>query len=951
MVQQGSGRGRVAGTAVVTAAALAMLGALGPTAAAGPVRVADVAAEPLAVPPAVDLRLPAPAVDIRLPADDRVRGRWRVRDGMPPVVVWRSPRPLPVRDARPELRVGADVVAVPTVTPDGRGLSVPVAELASVRTARLEVWLGADRLDLPGAVAPELRGAAPGPTSDGIAGAGVDVLDVDPGEPGPYEVEEGFGYRAAALPWDEYPAPLEVLGNVVLPAGVDDAPLVLFLHGRHQPCYRPRGDVAGGRGGEAGWPCPGASRPVPSHLGYRYVQRLLATQGYASASISANAINAQDFFSPDGGAAARSALVRHHLQLIADRAADPGAARWFGRVDVGNTVLVGHSRGGEGVARATVDTPSDAPWDVRGQVLVAPTDFGSLGTPYTPSVTLLPYCDGDVIDLQGQQFTDVPRDLAADDTAQQDTALRSSVLMRGANHNFFNIEWTPGISVAPSFDDWFAGGHPICGDEAPFRLSAAEQRAAGRAWIAGAVQLFASGDESVQPMFDAPRAVKVRSAPAEVVRTHALGGVRTLARPGREAVPTGAATFCTGVQQGPARPPACGAAAGPIREMHWVGGHIPGPRLPKRAVRVSWRGPGVVGGVEAAEPLDLSAAGATLDLRTVTDPQLPDARLRVRLTDVDGDRWRSTEQRLPGLRGGFLRSYWAHTLRIDPAAAPPELDLSAVERVDLVAASGPGRAWVLDLAVRRPGLAPVPDVRVPVLSLTGRTAVAEGDDPDASATVRYRLDEAAERPGRLVVRATTWVRDRPSTRLVRVQVPAGTTRGTFEVGYDADTADDPPRTMVSLEAIGVENVVVDERYGRVVVRDDDPDPVLGVRPARRAVDPGQRMRFVLRLDRPTTYPLSVPVRGVVTEPDADNLRVDDLTARWVRRNIGGDRPLGSPLGRWLRGRVEIRAGEQAAALVVPTRARPPRPGSRTLTLRVRSGLLPDGPVLVAVRRR
>ena len=104
-------------------------------------------------------------------------------------------------------------------------------------------------------------------------------------------------------------------------------------------------------------------------------------------------------------------------------------------------MLVGHSRGGEGVDRASIQIPLSAPYRIAGQVLVAPTDFGIQTAPYVPTVTLLPYCDGDVSDLQGQKFTDVSRDLAAGDTS-----LKSSVLVMGANHNFFNTEWTPGIA-------------------------------------------------------------------------------------------------------------------------------------------------------------------------------------------------------------------------------------------------------------------------------------------------------------------------------------------------------------------------------------------------------------------------------------------------------------------------------------------------------------------------
>ena len=89
------------------------------------------------------------------------------------------------------------------------------------------------------------------------------------------------------------------------------------------------------------------------------------------------------------------------------------------------------------------------PYRIAGQVLLAPTDFAWHTAPYVPTVTVLPYCDGDVSDLQGQRFTDVARGLAAGDTS-----LKSSVMAMGTNHNFFNSEWTPGTAAAPSWDDW-----------------------------------------------------------------------------------------------------------------------------------------------------------------------------------------------------------------------------------------------------------------------------------------------------------------------------------------------------------------------------------------------------------------------------------------------------------------------------------------------------------------
>ena len=50
---------------------------------------------------------------------------------------------------------------------------------------------------------------------------------------------------------------------------------------------------------------------MPSYRGYLQAQQLLASQGYVTVSISANGINGQDYLDEDGGAQARSSLVRH----------------------------------------------------------------------------------------------------------------------------------------------------------------------------------------------------------------------------------------------------------------------------------------------------------------------------------------------------------------------------------------------------------------------------------------------------------------------------------------------------------------------------------------------------------------------------------------------------------------------------------------------------------------
>ena len=401
--------------------------------------------------------------------------------------------------------------------------------------------LGARVLDRPG------RDASAPPTGRAYRAPSVRSLVSDPGGPGTHAITS-TDYQLAPVKLPGIGQLSEMVGHIVTPVdATNDSPLVLFLHGRHEPCYRPRGTaprtvpfVADARV----WSCPPGQKPVPSYLGYDYVQRRLASQGYVTVSISADAINALDFRDDDGGAAARATL-------------DPRPPARVGRVrrqrdPPGRPVERGPGRAQprRRGSRPRVARPAgcDEGYHVTGQVLIGPTDFAFQAAPATPTVTILPYCDGDVSDLQGQNFTDDGRDVTADPT--HDLAFHSSVLVMGADHNFFNSEWTPGISAAPSFDDW--GGRPnsTCGSETPARLSAAQQRKVGRAYIAGAVHLFADGDDSVLPMFDGSP-VAVPSAGSADVRSHAIGGGLVTVRPGIEGSASAAATagvrLCNGV--------------------------------------------------------------------------------------------------------------------------------------------------------------------------------------------------------------------------------------------------------------------------------------------------------------------------------------------------------------------------------------------------------------------
>src|SRR4051812_42874379 len=469
-------------------------------------------------------------------------GRWTVAAVAPGSyrLTWHSPSRIPTTDAAVQVRHGGSLVAA-TVGADARTASVLVSAATRPDPSSYDVVLGAQVLDRRGTP------ASPGADRTPYRAPSVRALLSDPGDPGTHAITSS-DYTLDPVKLPGIPQLSEMVGHVVAPVDATDAsPLVLFLHGRHEPCYTPGQPSGGGGHRQAAtspkvWACPAGQLPVPSYLGYDYAQRLLAGQGYVTVSISADAINALDFRDQDGGAEARATLVHDHL------------GEWVGFVDSGthpadlsNVVLVGHSRGGEGVNRASLDLPTDEGYHVTGQVLIGPTDFGFQAAPATPTVTILPYCDGDVSDLQGQNFTDDGRDVTTDPT--DDLAFHSSVLVMGADHNFFNTEWTPGLSAAPSFDDW-GDQDATCGSHSPTRLSAAQQRKVGRAYIAGAVHLFASADDSVLPMFDGSP-VAVPSAGDADVRSHAIGGGLVTLRPGLDgsasAGATAAVRLCDGV--------------------------------------------------------------------------------------------------------------------------------------------------------------------------------------------------------------------------------------------------------------------------------------------------------------------------------------------------------------------------------------------------------------------
>ncbi len=674
-------------------------------------------------------------------------------------VTWQGDEPL---------RVGAERL---TIRSNGRILGPArevgtdaVGELTALPPGELELWRGDARID----IAARARRA---PNVDGPTERVGRPASYDPGQRGPYETFRRH-YNLGSLGWREYPAPIEVVGEVTVPRRArGERPLVLILHGRHSTCYR------GGPDGEASgeWPCPTGWRPIPSHLGYRTTADLLASQGNIVVSISANGINGQDWVSTDGGAAARSRLIRHHLARFAewnDHGTDPWAGRLRGRIDLDQVVLIGHSRGGEGVARATIDSRARDPWRIRGLVPIGPTAFGGQVPANVHVAVLLPYCDGDVSDLQGQLYVDGARDLLRG----ADKSLRSAVMIYGANHNFFNAEWTPGLAVAPAWDDWFTDetDRSWCSPFGPNRLAPIAQQRVGATYAAALVHLALDRDRRTLELLDGPASAPA-SADHAMVRATAIGGDRvTWWKSTRRSTPVGQGVdieYCRG--QLPRRFDQCNPGS-----PHWPG-FVEIPTLSTH--RLSWTRSGRVT-FDLDRAADLREA-RRLDVRVALSPDTSPTALRLRLIDHNDNRREIAVHPTPLSSGPGpigVRKAWARALRADLHGLRG-IDLGAITAVELITTTS-GEAYVFDIAAVGKRVPRVEPIFLPLLDI-GTVEIDEGDEPGQVAHVPVRVRGRIDRP----VRYTLSVPDQDYNMTWRtVTFEPGTTEISIPIAWDGD---------------------------------------------------------------------------------------------------------------------------------------------------------------------
>ncbi len=821
---------------------------------------------------------------------DRKAGTW--------VVTWHSDIVLPIGNAAYTVRSAGRILGI--AREQGND-AVATLKQPPPPAADLELWRGEKRIDnvpLMSLAQRRLRSPKLQASSTQVLPSGIRAS-----APGPYATER-LSYDLAPLSWREFSSPIEVVAEVTYTKAVrGPLALVLVLHGRHGSCYRDgvSGEVSGD------WPCVAEDRwqAIPSHRGYRAMADLLASQGHVVVSIAANGINGQDFLSADGGAAARSALVRHHLALWA-RWSRQGNDPWRGlfrhRIDLHQVVLIGHSRGGEGVARAVIDSRQRDPWRVRALLPIGPTAFGAQAPANVTTAVLLPYCDGDVSDLQGQLYVDGTRDLLPEDEAR---SLRTAIMVYGANHNFFNAEWTPGLAVAPAEDDFPSGpeDQSWCSPFGAQRLAPGDQQQIGAHHAAALVSLALRRDRSALTMLDMPANDSPTETEATAIGGDRLGLWRATAQSEPLTLDNLSVDFCQGNQPRPfeqcnPRPP------------HWPSFES-SPGL--SAYHLTWQAAGQAR-FEFRRPIDLRRR-EHLDLRIAPGTRATPSTVRLRLIDVHGGIGDLATQptRLGASPGPeSVRKAWARTVRGDLGSVAG-IDLRRIAAVEL-ALDGQGDGYVFDLAAAGSRLnAPEPSF-LPLLDVD-LIDTDEGDQPNQLIRVPVRISGEITSP----LRYAFSIDSEEGNRLWRtLTLQPGTTSFTLPVRFNGDDIPTSDRTLF-VTAYALRNGYTRNYLGGVRIKDNETYPRLSVESATVSGTEATGVTINFLLDHPVNIDTSfygsfvVPTGGV---PEIDSLDVSADT--WQSWSFGVPRePAMQPSAAEALLPITIPQGTTRYALTIP----------------------------------
>jgi hypothetical protein len=237
--------------------------------------------------------------------------------------------------------------------------------------------------------------------------------------------------------WPFSATTVPINGILRIPDGPGLFPVALFVHGNH-------------------------SGDENSTNGYVYLLELMASHGIIAASIDCNFLNGLISGENDARAIVHLEHIRQ-FQLWNGQTGHP----LHNKVDLSRVMIVGHSRGGEGVGHASffnglssvVPDPGDPPvpldgsaglgpygFNLRAVVAIAPTD--SQYEPVTGRTTVHDNYfiihgsrDGDVWPFSGYPTYDRAHPVDLTDPTRDASGFKSLLWLIGGNHNYFNSVW------------------------------------------------------------------------------------------------------------------------------------------------------------------------------------------------------------------------------------------------------------------------------------------------------------------------------------------------------------------------------------------------------------------------------------------------------------------------------------------------------------------------------
>ncbi|MDR1428425.1 MAG: Ig-like domain repeat protein, partial [Bifidobacteriaceae bacterium] len=687
------------------------------------------------------------------------------------------------------------------------------------------------------------------------------TLVPEPTDPGPFDVVEllyDLGDQAVGL---EFIGGVkgEFRGKVYYPSNAPEpGKLVVLLHGRHSSC--------GGSGSNpARYPCLPSQTEIPSYLGYDSTGRALASNGYVVASISANSVNSNDNqLAFDHGATARGGLILDHLDFLAEASAgaveDLGAAL-VGKVDFSGIGLMGHSRGGEGVARAAqMNQTRQEPYAITSLLPLAPVDYGRATIPEIPMMTVLPYCDGDVTTLMGQHYADDST------TGFHDEVLRSTVLLGGANHNFFNTVWTPGGFAYGTADDWGSGAtgqgaNPICGGHASVadtstRLTAAQQDQVGAILMSAWFRLSVGGEQQFLPLFDGSGGTTASLTALEADVTATASGpassttlVNSFETATSAVRPVGSSTiaFCSGMSGTPyqSAAPLCATSLGRAQGPHWTPSRFAWSAQSLAVLKYSWTSAN-----GSALRVDVPASARDVSGRTALTFRAAPGELATAAVDLtvtlrdsaggtasfDASAYSPALTPLPynptavsgstNLHKTILREVYV------PVSELSGVDLTDLRRIDFVPTVASGTAFLSDLAFSDPALGEATvQTELPLLTM-GSTYVNEGAGP-SSAPLAIRLSKPTDHPvsGSFEITTNTLLTGSAptagqatgqATTMERFTIPAGQVCTTVYAPIDGNrTASAAATAVYPVGATAIQGAATAMSFGTLTIREDD----------------------------------------------------------------------------------------------------------------------------------